>query len=327
MAGSPLSYFLNDAVNAVENYGAAGDGFTDCTTALQNALATGQNVYLPAGTYMTRQPLTLNSGQALIGAGMNLTVIKQANTAADTLTMTDQRYITVRDLALSGPGTGTGRGIAFNFSTSALASLVLENLRVYGFGGRGVYLNTPITSVLRNIRVENCGSDYFYLNGGTSVTLDSCYADTSTVGAVNGIVLNAMSYCTLNSCAADNIVGNGSGGGSAYLVSGSSTNITFNACGNESSAIGFKITGSSRDITLSACEVYQENTFAFLVTSTSTNVTLISCREQSPQGSPTASISVGSGCSAVVINPDIVTAASYSTGTAYVITSTGGTAH
>jgi len=301
-------------INVMDSaYGAVGDGVTDDTSAIQAALtaaaaAGGGTVLLPAGTFLISSALTISTGTTLAGAGMNTTVIKQSSTTADTLTCTDQRYITVRDIQLNGPGsgTGTGRGIAFLFSASAIASIDLHNMRVLNFPGRGVYLDVPITSRLANIRVENCGDDYFYLTGGTSCVLDNCYADGASVGAVNGYTLNAMCYTTLNACAADSIVGSGTGGGSGYLVSGGSSAITFNSCGNESSAIGFKVTGS-RNVMFNACRVYAETTFGWVITSSSTGVIIAAPVEQSPNGASN-SIKVDSGSSARILNPALVTA-------------------
>jgi hypothetical protein len=303
-------------------------GNTD-TQVIQGQLSSGAVVVrLGAGQFYVNQALTLSTGQMLIGSGMDNTVINQLRHSASGLTMTDQRYVAVRDLQLKGPGASvsTGHGIAFMCDKSPLASLDLENLRILRFGGCGVYLMTPITSVLRNVRVESCGEDHFCLTGGTSCTIDSCYANGTTGGTQNGFKLNAMGYTTLNSCAADAIIGDGTGGGAGYLVSGHSTGITFNSCGNERSAIGFKITGS-QDVVLNACQVYKENTYAYVITSNSVNVTLLSCRERSPSGTPHASIQVNTGSAAVVINPDVVTGAVYATGTAYSITRAGGVTH
>jgi Pectate lyase superfamily protein len=60
-----------DWINAVTRYGADNSGGSDTTARLQNALsaaASGQVVYLPAGTYVTSAPLAIPQGVTLLGA-------------------------------------------------------------------------------------------------------------------------------------------------------------------------------------------------------------------------------------------------------------------
>lgn len=313
-----------NVLNATYSGGADPTGAADSTAAIQAALNAGL-AYLPAGSYTVSSALSIPTGASMIGAGMNSTTITQTSTSADTLTMTDKRYITVRGLMLQGPNSGTGRGIAFLKSASALASLHLEDLRIAQFGGQGLRLETPITSKLSGIRIEGCGGDFFYLDSGTSCVLDNCYANGASVTSVNGYQLHAMSYTTLNSCACDGIVGSGAGGGAGYLINGGQS-IVLNGCGNESSGLGYKVTTSADTIVFNGCEVYAETNTGLLVTSTSTNVLITGFKERLPNAA-TVSINISTGCTAVVINPSVTTAATYATGTSYVITSTGGTVH
>jgi hypothetical protein len=60
-------------------YSAAGNGSTDDTTALQNAInacAAGQVVLVPAGTYLVSAPIRVKSGITLRGEGIGRTTIK-----------------------------------------------------------------------------------------------------------------------------------------------------------------------------------------------------------------------------------------------------------
>lgn len=56
-----------DTPNAKTDFGAAGDGTTDDTAALQAALDSGALVYLPPGTYKVTGDLTLLSGSGFVG--------------------------------------------------------------------------------------------------------------------------------------------------------------------------------------------------------------------------------------------------------------------
>src|SRR5689334_15790771 len=68
-----------DCANAVTGYGAKGDGVTDDTQAIQNAInacPAGQVVYVPAGTYRLNSQLTIAKGIVLRGAGPSATLLK-----------------------------------------------------------------------------------------------------------------------------------------------------------------------------------------------------------------------------------------------------------
>jgi hypothetical protein len=51
----------------IKDLGAAGDGVTDDTQVIANALASYTEIYFPTGTYVISAPLTINAGQKLFG--------------------------------------------------------------------------------------------------------------------------------------------------------------------------------------------------------------------------------------------------------------------
>lgn len=63
---------------SVKDFGATGDGVTDDTTALQNALnaGSGRSVYFPAGTYRISTTLVVKTNTTLVGDGINKSIIK-----------------------------------------------------------------------------------------------------------------------------------------------------------------------------------------------------------------------------------------------------------
>lgn len=63
---------------SVKDFGATGDGTTDDTTAIQNALnaGTGRSVYFPAGTYRISTTLVVKTSTTLVGDGINKSIIK-----------------------------------------------------------------------------------------------------------------------------------------------------------------------------------------------------------------------------------------------------------
>jgi len=77
---------LNDFIN-VKDFGATGNGSTDDTVAIQNALtAAGINgsVYFPVGNYFVSSTITGLGNQTLRGAGANSTIITRTGNYGDT---------------------------------------------------------------------------------------------------------------------------------------------------------------------------------------------------------------------------------------------------
>jgi hypothetical protein len=64
---------------SVKDFGAVGDGLTDDTTAIQNALQAHDSVFLPEGTYLISATISLTARKSLIGAGQSSNIICQSN--------------------------------------------------------------------------------------------------------------------------------------------------------------------------------------------------------------------------------------------------------
>ena len=72
--------FRDDVTNILD-WGAQGDGSSNDTTAINNAIAYGANaIYFPPGTYRTTSPIIIEKPVALIGAGQNISVIQADHT-------------------------------------------------------------------------------------------------------------------------------------------------------------------------------------------------------------------------------------------------------
>lgn len=135
----------------VRDFGAAGDGVTDDTTAIANARLTcynagGGTVYYPAGTYLSGSQ-TIYTGVYDRGAGQELSTIKLKNGAN-----TDLFSVYVTNISLWAPPGTSSNSASYNFGFSDLtldgnylnqtsASYVM---RFYGYG-----------YVLQNLNVRN----------------------------------------------------------------------------------------------------------------------------------------------------------------------------
>jgi len=122
-----------NSIYNVKDYGAKGDGSTDDTTSIQNAInaadsAGGGIVFLPQGTYNITSTLSLKSGIAFVGAGQGaVTLNYSGNSVAIDINDNGEWYYRLADFCLyKASGSGT-IGISFynwNFAT-------LERVRVY----------------------------------------------------------------------------------------------------------------------------------------------------------------------------------------------------
>jgi hypothetical protein len=75
---------------SVKDFGAVGDGLSDDTTAIQQALSAHDTVFVPDGTYLITATITLGAHQALFGAGQ-LSVIKGQNNAFNLIEVTSRQ--------------------------------------------------------------------------------------------------------------------------------------------------------------------------------------------------------------------------------------------
>jgi hypothetical protein len=101
---------LRESVSVLD-FGADSTGVVDATTAFTNALATGRNVYAPAGTYKLNA-LPLLSNQSIFGDGMRRTLFIPAVGATSVLlvdaTSITKQNVTLKDLCIRNPNNVTG---------------------------------------------------------------------------------------------------------------------------------------------------------------------------------------------------------------------------
>lgn len=66
---------------SVKDFGAVGDGVTDDTNAINAALLTGGQIYMPAGTYLISSPIKVSNYTSLVGEDRFTTIIKLKNSS------------------------------------------------------------------------------------------------------------------------------------------------------------------------------------------------------------------------------------------------------
>ena len=113
---------------SIKDFGAVGDGVTDDKSAIQLALNTGKDVFIPVGTYYVGSDIGLTAeNQTLFGSGNGSVIFTAAGVSIST---SNHDYVTLRDFKLEcTPGAPIAPGV-----------------KIYGSGGaiRNVYfLNGP----------------------------------------------------------------------------------------------------------------------------------------------------------------------------------------
>lgn len=168
---------LRDTVH-ITDFGAVGDGSTDDSTAFTNAIATGREIYIPAGTY-TITPRTFSNMLSckIRGAGRDVTKIVLSSTGT-ALTFSNCQWLQISDLSIQATGVAqslaNANGIQLDTGSS---NCVIERVNFYGFSLDGLRLvgtsGSPLTgNVVRNCYFLGCGRYNLYSEYNADFTID-----------------------------------------------------------------------------------------------------------------------------------------------------------
>ena len=125
-------------VNVKTDFGAKGDGVTDDTSAITNAIASGKAVFFPAGTYLYTPPLLLDvDGLQIIGENRYTTVLKPTSIAQSAIIVGKNRDtfgVTISDLKLLGNATCTDGIVLGTISPQqSCVSFSMQRVFITGF--------------------------------------------------------------------------------------------------------------------------------------------------------------------------------------------------
>jgi hypothetical protein len=161
----------------VKDYGAAGNGTTDDTTAIQSCLnavpATGGIVWFDAGDYLVTAPLVPKSGTRIVGChspyyygSVNPSSACKIRSGGGFTGGLIQAYsgstqtngVTLRSIALVGNNQGTGQhGIKFPDTNSGEQSWTLEGVTIAGFTGDGIHGSLQVATITGCYIHDNAG--------------------------------------------------------------------------------------------------------------------------------------------------------------------------
>ncbi len=178
-ATDPVFAGPNDWINVQTNFGAAGDGVTDDTTAIKSAIAAvgpnGGVVYFPVGVYVTSSPIVVSkSGTVLMGSGPLAT---QGGGGSGSGQFTPGTPGTISNTVMAGsviaPASNWTQGTAaepaailFDSTGTTLVKAGIE--RIWVHGGKAVNsAGTPI--VLHGIAAKGAANGLYIHGCGVTV--------------------------------------------------------------------------------------------------------------------------------------------------------------
>lgn len=206
----------------VKWFGATGNGSTDDTQAIQNALNSVNSIFIPKGTFKISSTLALNANNSILGnAGsvitseQEITLIKLGN------------FNTIRDVELQGSvyiSTQIGMLIDGGETNTACNESRIENVVFRNIGGSGVKVTniSGISHYVSNSVFTNCKAGVYVdvTGSGLSVTSSSFLSNTIGVNILG--TDSTFEDCSFNS--------NGNAVSFATGLSVKESGITFSAC-------------------------------------------------------------------------------------------------
>jgi hypothetical protein len=215
--GLASSTNATDWLNVKTGYGAAGNGTTDDTSAIQatlTAATAGHVVYLPAGTYKVSAPLSIPSGVALRGPLgpkhlINGAVLQPSSSFSGASVITFPSASSeqlVADLVIDGSLAAASSLIGISATSGQAQYVKLTDLLITGGGiSNGVSAISSGSNLAngwrcRNVVVLNVGSTGILLSGAG----DYHWTDCQVIGAGSyGWSLSGVGNSKFTSCRAD----------------------------------------------------------------------------------------------------------------------------
>ena len=173
---------------SVMDFGATGDGVTDDTTAIQNAINAGKRIYFPTGTYKFSKLQINHDGCILVGDGQKATVLTSTATSGSIIYNPDQATITRYYCGIQGMQilaqsvTSTANVKVIDWRSMQFGSI--EDVWVFANGTAGlagVYLGAITFGVtectynyLKNLYIGGVGYGVQFYDGANTNTLINC---------------------------------------------------------------------------------------------------------------------------------------------------------
>lgn len=166
--GLYANLLIEDVMN-IKQFGAYGDGETDDTTSLQNAINISNHVFIPDGVYCISTSLKVKTNLIIEGNNVLSSIIKAIDDISIFENNTSANYLTIKNLKLETEETSTKYAINIEGSTTSpytgATYSTFENIYIDGFDS-GIFLNHIWNTSLNKIRINNSNDKGIFLGGG-----------------------------------------------------------------------------------------------------------------------------------------------------------------
>ena len=200
---------LQESVS-VKDFGAVGDGTTDDTTAIQNAInaAYGLTLRVPKGTYLCTSTINVTQGLTIEGDGSLLTVIKfNVGVGNNGIVFASSSFgnnghgdFNVSKIAFEGASFGDA-GLTYCQDVvyiNIAYRCTFNDVQAHGAARNALRLNQCLHTQFRDCRFEDALQESVNVLDGTNTTVvfDSCYIRYS---GMSGLKTNCLGI-TIRSC-------------------------------------------------------------------------------------------------------------------------------
>lgn len=241
--------YLSEQRIDVKKLGAKGDGVTDDTLAIQNALNIGGNVYFPKGTYLLNS-VTVKSNTRISGSGKGVSILKFINNPTGPMLDcrgvggNNKENIEIRDLTFANKVDHVGTDYVGVFIAGDYTKRVqIDNVEFKEFNTHAIYarmINDNVTEP-HTWKITNC----LFHTGGTASTgiycgdeaeymiINSCSFHTLTCGVkLSAAANNQVQNCTFLKCGSSTVAVieidiNTNNNGGKILIQGCALNHNF----------------------------------------------------------------------------------------------------
>jgi len=171
---------------SVKDYGAAGDGITDDTAAIQSAFQSNAVIFFPAATYLTSKSLNLIS-LTNVHIQASGAVIKNSTLNTQTIQMSSCQFITVTGgkFIRSAAITASSPSNQACFTISHCTDVIVQNVLIDGSPGMGVNIQNGVGIKILNNIIRNTTRDGIYSHYSVNTIYSGNYLENITDDALS----------------------------------------------------------------------------------------------------------------------------------------------